>query len=176
MLPVNFFSKNLIFCAHRNQRVKWHLLSNTPLAYKTKMQNRTNLMFTHHFISRWCNFGSPGQNTVSRNWKCQRLHASSPARIAPMLPTPCFRSWESNLSEVDPARSRWDRPGCVRRAVVVIFAVIAVLYDIWKLCSIQNATRALTTKSWWAFQPELHTRNPGHRPMPHKGSFIGKCD
>ena len=31
-----FFSKNLIFCAHRNQRVKWQLLSYTPLASKTK--------------------------------------------------------------------------------------------------------------------------------------------
>ena len=40
-----FFSKNLIFfCAHRNQRVKWQLLSNTPLASKTKMQNRTTLV------------------------------------------------------------------------------------------------------------------------------------
>ena len=41
-----FFSKIWFFCAHRNQRVKWQLLSNTPLASKTKMQIRTTLVCT----------------------------------------------------------------------------------------------------------------------------------
>ena len=45
VLLVNFFFRKIGFvCAHRNQRVKWHLLRNTPIASKTKMQNRTTLM------------------------------------------------------------------------------------------------------------------------------------